>query len=288
MISNSAILAERDGVFYEGSDNQLWVINPGPVISEAKFFPLLSPPPNSDVILTTMYFREDSYDSTTRVRRGRFYGLDATGRFPEWPHNSVNPWPRPPLPMALQGLVQMHSVYRRVKIDISRIMLLKDTTVVSLGTAGYESDWRVIDVELTANGELFFTIKSIFPSGVLPPLKTKDVETAAAYENVVDAALKYSPVSVVDVCRESSCVILRKHLNASGDLDSLIKKIPRENIMMISAATIIKRLHPRGKSSELLKQAKNGTPLRPIVDDDAALSVRLFGLLMMECGIAST
>jgi hypothetical protein len=162
-------------------------------------------------------------------------------------------------------------------------MLLNDI-MVSLGSAGYESDWRIIEAEQTVNDELLFTIKSSFPFGILPVLKTDDKEIKRSYENVLDAALKYGPVPVVDVCRESACVILRRHFGLAGDLGEIIENIPKNQVMVVSAAQIINRLHPRGKTAAQLKLAAKGIRLRPVIDDDAALAVRLFGFLLVELG----
>jgi len=225
VINKSVVLAEHQGVFYEGDDTQLWAINPAPVISSARFDPPIVPAENSGVLFNSLYFREDYFDATTRIRRGRFYGVDAMGGFREWPHNKVSSSPRSPLPFNMNGSVQMQTVYRRIKIDVPRITLLGGT-MISLGGAGYESDWRVIDIERTTNDELLFTIKSTFSFGILPTLKTSDTEIKGAYESVLDAALKHAPVPIVDVCREAACVVLGKHLGLTGDLLDLIKKNP--------------------------------------------------------------
>lgn len=160
--------------------------------------------------------------------------------------------------------------------------------MVTLGGAGFESDWRVIDVEQAANGELLFTLKPLFPFGILPPLTTADADIGGAYERVLDASLKYAPVPVVDVCREASFVVLVKQFGVAKDLGELIKKkIPSESVMISSSATIINRLHPRGKAAEQLKQSTAGRRFRPVIDEDAALAVRLFGFLLVELGFAA-
>lgn len=56
--------------------------------------------------------------------------------------------------------------------------------------------------------------------------------------------------------------------------------------MISSAAKIINRLHPRGKSAERQRQETKGKIMRPIIDEDAALAVRLFGFLLLELGHA--
>ena len=287
MINRSVVLAERGGLFYEGDDTQLWAINPPPAISAARFQPPIIPAQNAAVCFDVLYFREDYFDATTRIRRGRFYGTDAGGGLREWQQNKVSCWPRGPLPAALQGRVQMDAVYRRIKIEVQRNSLLKEA-MVTLGGPGYESDWRVVDVEQTANDELLFTLKPIFSFGVLPRLITDDKEVHGAYDSVLDAALKYAPVPVVDVCREASFAVLRKIFGDAADLGPLIGKIPKDRVMVRSAASIINRLHPRGKLAAQIMQKTKGNPLRPVIDDDAALAVRLFGFLLVELKFAES
>ena len=188
--------------------------------------------------------------------------------------------------MASACIAQMHAVYRRIKIEVRSNPLLKDT-MVALGGAGFESDWRIVDIEQTANDELLFTLKPLFPFGILPRLATGDADISSAYESVLDASLKYAPVPLVDVCREALFVVMRKQFGDAKDLGDLIKrKVPNKSIMVSSAANIINRLHPRGKAAEQVRQAAAGRHLRPVIDEDAALAVRLFGFLLVELGFA--
>jgi hypothetical protein len=103
--------------------------------------------------------------------------------------------------------------------------------------------------------------------------------------------VKYAPVSIVDVCRESAYVVLAEKYGQAKDLGDLIRNIensPAEktNIMVPSAAKIISRLHPRGKAAEQERQSRAGTPLRSVVEDDALLAIRLFGFLLTEMALA--
>lgn len=284
-LSNTAILlTERDGIFYEGDDRQLWVINPAPVVSAAKFDPPISPLSNSGVMFDQLLFREDLFDSTTRIRRGRFYGVYSGSGVREWPNERVYVGQRPPIPINFH-MIQMHAMYSRIKISAPREALLRTTKII-LGSSGYESLWRIIDIEQTTKDELLFTLKSTFPFGILPFLNSEDPEIKGAYEAVLDAALKHNAVSVVDICRESTCVLLAKYVGKLGDLAALIKKVPPEQSMISSAAHIINRLHPRGKIAEQHRHEAAGKTLRPVIDEDASLAVRLFGFLLLELGHA--
>ena len=285
MMNKSAVLAENGGVFYEGDDFQLWAINPTPVISVATFQPQLTPARDSGVTFNALLFREDYFDATTRIRRGRFYGTDATGHFREWNFNRVSTWPRAPLPAAPGGMAQMHSIHRRIKIEPISLPRFR-STVVTLGAAGYESDWQVIDVELTINDELFFTLKPMFPLGILPRLTSTNSEIISAYDEVIEASLKARPTPIVDVCRNSAFVVLHAVYGEAREMADLIKKIPPGQVMIISAAKLLNRLHPRGKAAEQLRFSVEGKPLRPIIDEDATLAVKLFGLLLVELNLA--
>ncbi len=281
MIDQSfTILAKPNtGDYYEGSRNYLRAIYPRPHVSPAR---LVISPVQIDIV-----FREDSYDPTTRVRRGRFY--QATNQL-HIPSGLVpyQPYPRPQEITGERGgkVFQFQTAFEqndKLNSDLSRS---KDDYGVLIGAPPAETRWRVIDVEALSDGTVLFTLKSLSSFGLLPILKTDDLEIKAAYEKVVDAALKYAPVPVVDVCRESTRVILAKYLNSSGDLGPLIKKIPNDRLMTLWSAQIISRIHSRGKSSEQERQLEVGTPIRAVVDDDAVLAVRLFGFLLTELGYA--
>ena len=279
MIDQSFIILAKPntGDYYEGSRNFLRAIYPRPHISPARLVISLVP---IDIV-----FREDSYDPTTRVRRGRFYQETSSfhissGLVPYWPY------PRPQeIPDGKVGTVfHFQTVFEQknqLNTDLSRS---KDDYGVLIGMAPFETRWRVIDAEFLSDGTVLFALKSLSSFGLLPILKTDDLEIKAAYEKVVDAALKYAPVPVVDVCRESTRVILAKYLNLPGDLADLIKKIPKDRSMTLWSTQIINRLHPRGKSSEKERRLKDGTPIRAVVDNDAVLAVRLFGFLLTELG----
>ena len=101
------------------------------------------------------------------------------------------------------------------------------------------------------------------------------------------------PEYIVDVCREFARVILAAWLPTveqrelqGDDLGNLIKAVPRDRVGVKSAAKIINRLHPRGKSSEQERQAQGGRSLRDVSDEDGELSISLVGFLLREFGWA--
>jgi hypothetical protein len=69
-----------------------------------------------------------------------------------------------------------------------------------------------------------------------------------------------------------------------GDLGELAKRVPNDRAIIKSAATIINRLHSRGKSSEQERQAGEGRGLRDVSHEDGQLSVGLVACLLQEFG----
>jgi hypothetical protein len=78
----------------------------------------------------------------------------------------------------------------------------------------------------------------------------------------------------------------RIKLGEAGRNRSPEKQMPRRDMVILSAAKIINRFHPRGKSAEQENQLKSGVTLRPITGDDALLAVRLLGFILIETGFA--
>jgi len=280
MIDNSfAILAKPNtGDYYEGSRAFLRAIYPRPTVSPVR----LEDFPHFEII-----FREDSYDATTRVRRGRFYQKIGSLNI-QTDRISYLPYPRP---IEFSGSVIDFPNAFEQSDKLNATLRSKEGYDVLIGFGDAATRWRIIDAEALSDGTTLFTLKSFSSFGLLPVLKSDAPEIRSAYEKVVDA-VKYAPVSIVDVCRDSAYVILAEKFGQAKDLGDLIKKIEnslaeKDNIMVPSAAKIINRLHPRGKAAEQARQSRAGKPLRPVVDDDAQLAIRLFGFLLTELALAA-
>jgi hypothetical protein len=99
-------------------------------------------------------------------------------------------------------------------------------------------------------------------------------------------------LAVVDVCREFARLIIAAWLPTIGvnpegyDLGKLIEAVPVERTGIRSAASIINRFHPRGKSAEQERQAQKGRQIRNISNEDGELSISPVGFLLREFGWA--
>jgi hypothetical protein len=278
-LSFTILAKPNTGDWYEGSRTFLRPIQPRPVVAPARV-------ENMSVSITVV-FREDTYDPTTRIRRGRFYrrtnGVQIASGLVQFPSH-----PRPATIGGASGgsVVDFQSAFEQAN-ELNSMISNSEGYGIILGIPPAETRWRVIDAEGLSDGTTLFSLRALSSSGLLPVITTADQSIKEASEKVIDAALKYAPVPVVDVCREATRLALAKYLNEDGDLATLIKKIKNNEYMIQSAATIINRLHPRGKSSEQERQDKSGKILRRVIDEDAVLAVRLFGFLLIEMNFAN-
>jgi hypothetical protein len=113
---------------------------------------------------------------------------------------------------------------------------------------------------------------------------------SAAVTKVVDGAHRSSGITVVDLCRDALVVILSAHLvhdlgSASKisekDLADLISELPEDKRLFRSAADVVCKLHPRGKSNE---QYRRGT--RDVTDTDGMLAIEALGFVLRDLGWA--
>jgi hypothetical protein len=235
-------------------------------------------------------FREDSFDPTTRIRRGRFYTPGSPSKKP-WPSERINHYPY------AQPVGGRPALYDVDVYDSLQPQSPVHKSVVFLGGVNNRTAWHVVDAERLFNGETLFTLKSANTLGVLPeiienalPAERRD-QIREGFTKVADVAHNYMPVPIVDVCREFARVIVAAWLPSigkepKGDLGALIKEIPDEYLAVKSAAEIINRLHPRGKSAEHERQEQKGRIIRDVSAEDSELSVSLSGFLLREFGWA--
>jgi hypothetical protein len=279
---------------YEGNEGFLNAVYPMPSLSKIVVDQITQP--GLEILgkphptMPTL-FREDSFDPTTRIRRGRFYCWD---KIRQYPCERVHHFPYAQ-PVGGQPASYDMSIY--CSLQPTRAESTSMTPLIFLGDASYKTAWHVIGAERLFNSETLFTLKSANTLGTLPDLDEGALPTERrkqireGFEKVADAAYKYMPVPIVDVCREFARIILAAWLptdgrEPKGDLGDLIKVVPNEYVCIKSAAGIINRLHSRGKSSAQEHQAEKGRDIRYVFDEDGELSVSLVGFLLREFGWA--
>jgi hypothetical protein len=290
----SSLLALRRGLVYEGEYNFLRAVHPIPILTRASCTAI----PVRDIgALAGVLFREDSFDPVTRIRRGRMYTHGPSYAPQSLPPQNVHNYPFGPHVGAVPDW-RPDSWYELLPLGTIGHPASLGGMQVNLGQGDFQTVWRIVGVELISTGEFLFTLRAASLFGVLPPLRedlqNKDGglidddrarQVQEALGKLVDAFHVQQPVPIVDVARETAKVILTAWIgqNAEGkDLSAIISLISQDKELSKWAASIINRLHSRGKAAEQEKQTANGVDLLPVIDKDAEVSVHLVGLLLRE------
>ena len=276
------------GVAYEpgtGCWREVW---PTPIVSMAAFITLEQPkvdalPSLSEAGPRTIIFREDSFDATTRIRRGRFYQSN---------RNINNTRVR--FRDATEATAYVHHFFTYGH--------RQDVGLVAIGIE--DCVWRILGAERISTGEWLVTLKARGGVGLLPEINAGAIPEAGrsdvikAVDHMVDVAHRETPGSVVDVARNTACLLMAVYAAALEEEVEKQREIRRRDlakvrayfeghtklkgmVVAISASRILERLHPRNKPGE---QKKHN--LRLITEEDATFAVGVIGLLLNELGWA--
>jgi hypothetical protein len=291
-----------NGLVYEGRANYGHAVWPVPVISVAtmveKSSTVSEVPENHDLASADLIFREDSFDPVTRIKRGRFYSFSEGSRNPYW-NVQVHPMlPGESRRVSKEGLIQKQ-LWNWYEYSISvRLKSYSSLPTVVLGTKNAHTRWKIVGIERTINGDELVTMRAQANLGMLPELITENIpevsrqKTQEAIEKLVETIYRSGPESIVSRCRDAASAILGGYLwriepeAPLKDLGALIKILRRppekeQMAIIISAATIIARLHPREKPNEQIAR-----DLRPLYDGDAEIAVNCVATLLREVNFA--
>ncbi len=282
------------GMVFEGeSDYGAHLVWPQPVVTLAKFVKETEDAliPATDNEIGHCCFREDSFDTVSRIRRGRFY--QSTGSTNTWQVIQTSS-------VALMGATSMGGLvglslrgYRAHKLSTAGN---DSQNLVILGSSGAFTAWSVVAIETISTGEELVTLKARQSLGALPEVYWAKVPAEHRYkvqeaiEKLADDYRRAGSESVIDRAREAATAILSAYLQdkevdaAKGnDLGALINKLTvyagqHEQRIVACAADIARRLHSRGKHAEKEKNVE----LRPIREQDAELAVQCIGVMLCD------
>lgn len=269
------------------SGSKFYALIPSPVISSAVIMKNkqyskneLEPILNSSIASLNyshselLLFREDSFDPTTRIRRGRFYQI-----------SNGNPYQNPEFFSNFNPVTNKLPLYT---YDPSYLISIKD--LICIGSV--DSVWRAVSVDRISTGENLVTLKSRNIFGAIPEINEKKIpetcrkEIISELDHFIDIANRETPGSIVDAARNTAITLIRNFTYISSndskilkmDLGELIETL-RNNKKELSsyAAGIINRLHPRNKPNE-----RERLKVRHITEEDAELTVCLIGMLLQE------
>lgn len=268
-------IVEAQGLWYEGSESWLRRIHGNPMILPLS---VADGAPGQEFL-----FREDYFNSATRIRRGRVFQRDARNG---WDANCVSRFPN----RDVSNPANVFNVNRAYKTADTQI---KPGAEVGLGDKGSASRWIVVLSERTGLEGHFLTLKSKTLFGVLPELMPDEIpesnrhDIVGSINAVVEATSVQAPQSVIDACRNAACHLVSamypaSNPNGKNDLGKLVKYLINEKKSTLSnAGDLINKLHSRAKANA---SASHGT--RPVSRLDAELSICALGFLLQDAGWA--
>jgi hypothetical protein len=280
---------------YEGSGHWGHPVWPTPVLTPARIVfaseGKLEAEDRNAMVGDAWYFREDSYEPSSRIRRGRFYFAGNTQPV-DW-HVDVHPATPSENQESDKGIVRksLETFYGN-PIWYKFLKDKREQPLVLLGFKERFTIWTLIGVEAISTGEDLVTLKSRSGMGTLPVMDERhipDTHRAALRESLdgfADVAHRSAPVTVIDRARDAASHVLLAYFDAkpesAKDLGALAKRLEDAGkVIGASAAKIIARLHARAKPVEKIKR-----PNRPIREQDAELAIQCVGVILCEVGWA--
>jgi hypothetical protein len=297
-------LEEHTNLVYEGRSWKGIGVWPLPVMLQVAIYSTeteqLIPPRLNGLAPGSFIFREDTYNTASRVRRGRLYR--ASNSQPQY-------WqvvPHPAIPDERRLIDTASGTFRKSLYSFSSIRLRPylesqkiERSVFVLGCEQGFTIWALVNIETSATGEELIILKARQNIGALPTLnRAKIIEAGGnrVLEFIEKLEIDISGAgaeSVIDRAREAVTAICSIHLQSTygvepgKDLGALANQL-REKELGIAAnlASTIARLHSRGKHAEQERAEQDGRNLRPIHEQDAQLAIQAVGTILCELGWA--
>lgn len=280
---------ESNSQFYEGSQ-----YDGKPITSNIIFqrlvpldttFSQLDNFPDDAYYLDAYALRELSFDPITRIKRGILYTGKLSSQPQEWKIRNTD---------HTCDCIRLLTFQRCNTTTVFGNRNEKTKNWCAIGEKDRFTIGELISVERLIDKRELLTFRMRNQFGLLPDLDKQqlnntDFQQLNSYiEKVLEGAHSSPPESVIDRCREAAACALSINLNLQGkDLAQLIKPLMNQQDhlqVVISSATIINRLHSRGKNS-MQTNPKHKTPT--ISDKDAELAVICLGTLLRDLGYAS-
>lgn len=288
------------GFVYEGLGNPELPVVPSPNITQAKLIESEADwqrlPSGYYQTPLSWIFREDSFDAVTRTRRGRLYASQVGQAQPGSQRVSHHPYEDPMMRQVGSDGRQVKTLYTFVAC--TELIVRADRGLgctIALGTQQAASAWRIIQTEILASGCVLVTLKALSVFGLIPEVDIAKIDpefrpsVTQAMDRVLDSAFRETPISVIDHCRNAMTMVISRWLvqdrnhdrgvlgSDLGKLASLLLDAPYKMACLANLASMVARLHSRGKGNE---QHNHGA--REPVDEDAQIAIESLGFALRE------
>jgi hypothetical protein len=228
-----------------------------------------------------MVFREDSFDPTTRIRRGRLYKESA---------HKPEDWQVQPHPANAAELLEAQSnggKLPRSLVAFHAWPAMKElggrpeSVLIVLGTRDAFTLWRIVDVERIVTGEDLITLRARSALGVLPELNQaaippEDLQSVAeVLERLSRAAYTADAETVVQLARDAAQRSLGAWLAERRDDPEIRQQDLRELARLL-----------KGKHARTEPDAQGQFGERTLQQGDAEFALAAVGMLLRELGWA--
>lgn len=288
-------ICRRSGRLYEGNSSAATSVNYHAPLLPIEFVGVDMQLNNLSDGYPSLIFREDSFDPITKVRRGRVYSR-RIGSNESW---KVHDPARNDLKRVLwdQGEAQELDAISYNADSLTELRGVTPLPKVILGQEPFQSFWQILAIENQLNGKPSVILKALHSFGVVPELLSNKVPKDAlvplteALQKVEASANRLGPVDTIDRCRDALSIVFGALIGKLGeDLGDALKTYrikegasDKWNNLLTHNATIVQRLHSRGKPNE---EHKHGT--RTVTDDDASLALKCLWFILVELNWART
>jgi hypothetical protein len=290
-------VCKSSGRLYEGNRN-----SGAPVVHQSPILPIefigVSGPTTLKEVdgYSGIIFREESFDPITKIRRGRVYRLNesqpVTWRVQDLSRRYLEFNP------STGGVAQQLDTVGYNIDSLADLRGVKPLPKVVLGQEPFQTYWKILAIETQYDGKPLLTLKALSSFGAVPELIENQIPEQAKkllvgrIENVEAAANKLGPIETVDACRSALSIVFGAlACDLTLDLGQGIKKRLAANLLVnpkgngqdliIHNAEIVRRLHSRGKPSEMVD-----LKTRPVSDEDANLALKCLWFILVELGWA--
>lgn len=293
---------ESRGLVYEGDSSYgVRLVWPTPVLTPAKFLDSTAKEFSAPGVYSPIkyFFREDSFDPVSRIRRGRFYKNSGSSGV-RW-----HALPNPLVTIQRTSEVDSNGCQPISVVDCYACILSSELNalgitfpVVVLGNGKSSSIWAIISIEAGFTGEELVTLKARQSLGALPELdfgklrELKGGNIQEALQTLEDDYHLASPESIVDRANEAATRILNAFLETKerSSQDSLYKAITEagkleqqdKKEIVRNAADVVRLMH--GRTKYAVQRDKN---TRDVREQDAELAMQCIGVMLCDLGWAA-
>ena len=289
--------------FYEGECTNGYRIMPPPSVTPIRFMDngVIPEIDRGHEQLPLRIFREDDFDTVTKIKRGRVFKCSDKPQPQQWyASDAFNP-PRSSI-MRRKSFMEAPegTISTRLTTYIPDMLFdhknLSQVKVI-LGQDNHITFWKIISAEANLVGTPVLLLKATQNYNDIPKIINTNLdekvanEIKASLEKIESSINRQSATEVIDRCRDTLSIVFGhksgdRNKDLSDAINSYLNQITNATIksddLCASAGKIVARLHSRGKPNE-----QSRFNLSAPTEDDADLALNCMRLILRELGYAT-